>query len=146
MILPYLAVAWLSGIYLQSVLSLPSWIRWLATPLLVAIFLLWWRDERLRLVTGGIEGVIPPRDSSLPVYEARRLVEEQGRLFHVAITRPRRTLVLSSVLRLPRGLAHRMRARVRGGDSEDAETTRSTFLSELGPSCARAVRGEEWAH
>ena len=49
MTLPYLAVAWLSGIYLQSVLSLPAWIVWLATPLLVAIIFLWWREWRVRL-------------------------------------------------------------------------------------------------
>jgi len=49
MTLPYLVVAWLSGIYLQSVLTLPAWVLWLATPLLVAIILLWWREGRVRL-------------------------------------------------------------------------------------------------
>ncbi len=49
MTLPYLVVAWLSGIYLQSVLSSPAWVLGLATPLLVAIILLWWRQGRVRL-------------------------------------------------------------------------------------------------
>ena len=49
MTLPYLAVAWLGGIYLQSVLSLPAWMLWLATPLLVAIIPLWWHEWRVRL-------------------------------------------------------------------------------------------------
>jgi competence protein ComEC len=49
MTLPYLVVAWLSGIYLQSVLSPPAWVVGLATPLLVAIILLWWREGRVRL-------------------------------------------------------------------------------------------------
>lgn len=98
------------------------------------------------VVTGCIEGLIPFRDSSLPAHEARRLVEEQRRLFYVAITRPRKTLLLSSVLRLPRRLAHKMRAKVHGGDSDNGETISSSFLSELGPRCPRAVRGEEWAY
>ena len=49
MTLPYLTIAWVSGIYLQSVLSLLGWVLWLATPLLVAIILLWWREWRVRL-------------------------------------------------------------------------------------------------
>ncbi len=49
MTLPYLVVAWLSGIYLQSVLSPPAWVLGLATPLLGAIILLWWRQGRVRL-------------------------------------------------------------------------------------------------
>ena len=49
MTLPYLAIAWLSGIYLQSVLTLLGWVLWLATPLLGAIILLWWREWCVRL-------------------------------------------------------------------------------------------------
>ncbi len=51
MTLPYLAVAWLSGIYLQSVLSLPAWILWLAIPLALVIIFLWWNEWRVRLGT-----------------------------------------------------------------------------------------------
>jgi competence protein ComEC len=51
MTLPYLAVAWLGGIYLQSVLGLPAWILWLAVPLTLAILFLWWREWRVRLST-----------------------------------------------------------------------------------------------
>jgi len=49
MTLPYLTVAWLGGIYLQSVLTLPGWVLWLPTPLVLAIILLWWREWRVRL-------------------------------------------------------------------------------------------------
>ena len=37
MTLPYLVLASLSAIYLQSVLNLPAWVLWPATPLLVAL-------------------------------------------------------------------------------------------------------------
>ena len=49
MTLPYLALAWLGGIYLQSVLSLPAYVLWLATPLALAILVLWWSEWRVRL-------------------------------------------------------------------------------------------------
>ena len=98
------------------------------------------------VVTGCIEGLIPSRDSRLPPEMALRAVEEQRRLLYVAITRPRKTLVLSSVLSLPRFLAHKMGAKVYGGDRDNGDTVSSTFLLELGPSCPRAVRGEEWVY
>jgi len=98
------------------------------------------------VVTGLVEGLIPWRDEDVPFEEQRRRLEEQRRLFYVAITRPKRTLVLSSVLTLPRALAHKMRARVRGGNQLAANTITSTFLSELGPSCPAPVPGEEWIY
>ena len=98
------------------------------------------------VVTGCIEGLIPSRDSRLAPEMALRAVEEQRRLFYVAITRPRKTLVLSSVLSLPRSLAYKMGAKVTGGDHLNGDTVSSTFLSELGPSCPRAVRSEDWAY
>jgi competence protein ComEC len=49
MTLPYLAVSWLAGIYLQSVLQAPSWALRLAFPLPVAVILLWWPEWRIRL-------------------------------------------------------------------------------------------------
>jgi len=98
------------------------------------------------VVTGCIEGLMPSRDSRLPPQMARRAVEEQRRLLYVAITRPRKTLVLSSVLSLPRALAHKMGAKVSGGDRDNGDTISSTFLSELGPRCPTAVRGEDWVY
>jgi superfamily I DNA/RNA helicase len=95
-------------------------------------------------VTGCVEGLIPSHVDNLPFEEERRFHEEQRRLFYVAITRPRRNLVLSSVLTLPRDLAHRMRAVVRGGASQYAETIASSFLAELGPHCPSAITGDEW--
>jgi competence protein ComEC len=49
MTLPYLAVSWLGGIYLQSALQVPTWALCLALPLPVAVMLLWWPEWRIRL-------------------------------------------------------------------------------------------------
>ncbi len=98
------------------------------------------------VVTGCIEGLIPNRKEDLPFEEQMRYVEEQRRLFYVAITRPKKTLVLSSVLTLPRNLAHKIGAYVEGGDQYSADTIASTFLAELGPQCPRPVLGSEWEY
>ena len=92
------------------------------------------------IVVGCMEGLIPHiRDDS--DLERNRSLEEQRRLFYVAITRTRETLVLSSVTELPRGLAHRMRAHVGRGNETHALTIASRFLSELGPARPAAVLG-----
>jgi len=49
MTLPFLAVAWLSGIYLASVFEVPRSILSLAVILPLATSLLWWREWRVRL-------------------------------------------------------------------------------------------------
>jgi competence protein ComEC len=49
MTLPYLVVAWLSGVYLQSLLQAPAWILGLAFPFFLAVALIWWREWPVRL-------------------------------------------------------------------------------------------------
>jgi DNA helicase-2/ATP-dependent DNA helicase PcrA len=99
------------------------------------------------VVTGLIEGLIPPRDDEdLPFDEQMRAIEEQRRLFYVAITRAKRTLILSSVSSLPRDQAHRMGAIVQGGNRDIAQTIHSRYLAELGPHCPHAVNGEALLH
>jgi len=95
----------------------------------------------LVIVVGCIEGLIPFVKSNLPLAEQARMLEEQRRLFYVAITRTRNILVLSSVTELPRNLAYRMGAEVRGGNRTHAKTIASRFLSELGPARPEAVPG-----
>jgi superfamily I DNA/RNA helicase len=70
-------------------------------------------------------------------------MEEQRRLFYVAITRTSSILVLSSITRLPRDMAYRMRVRVTGGNRTVAQTIASRFLRELGPERPMAVSGYE---
>jgi superfamily I DNA/RNA helicase len=91
-------------------------------------------------VIGCIEGLIPTLTGDTPAEQAASL-EEQRRLFYVAITRTRRVLILSSVTQLRRGLAYRMGAQVRGWSPLNAATIASRFLAELGPSRPAAVLG-----
>jgi DNA helicase-2/ATP-dependent DNA helicase PcrA len=97
------------------------------------------------IVIGCIEGIMPTAPSDdLTFDQQQRYVEEQRRLFYVAITRTRGTLVLSSALRLPRDLAYRMRVQIHGGDNQDAYTIASSFIAELGPECPRSITGGQF--
>jgi superfamily I DNA/RNA helicase len=98
------------------------------------------------IVTGFIEGIIPTIPNDLPHEIHMRHIEEQRRLFFVAITRPRETLVLSSVLRIRRSLAYQIGANVQGGDAEYANTIASRFLYELGPTSPQPINGDEWQY
>lgn len=91
-------------------------------------------------VIGCIEGLVPTLTGDTPAEPAASL-EEQRRLFYVAITRTRRTLILSSVTQLPRDIAYRMGARVGRGNRTHANAIASRFLAELGPSRPTAVLG-----
>lgn len=93
------------------------------------------------VVAACVEGLIPslPEDGMSDVEKAGHL-EEQRRLFYVAITRTRRVLVLSSVTQLPKAEAHRMRARV----GSSGQTVASRFIDELGPSRPKPARGDDW--
>jgi superfamily I DNA/RNA helicase len=89
-------------------------------------------------VVGCVEGLLPAyREGTIE--EQQRNLEEQRRLFYVALTRTRQTLILSSVRRLPRKLAHRIGARVAWGWSALAPTVTSRFLTELGPTAPDSV-------
>mgnify|MGYP000293353131 CR=1 FL=1 len=95
----------------------------------------------LVIVAGCVEGLIPAiPDAEMSPEDKNRMLEEQRRLFYVAVTRTRRILVLSSVTRLPPREAHKMRAHV----VRDGRTIASRFLDELGPSRPRAESGEAW--
>jgi DNA helicase-2/ATP-dependent DNA helicase PcrA len=91
-------------------------------------------------VVGCIDGLIPTLTGDTPAEQAASL-EEQRRLFYVAITRTRRILILSSVTQLQRNLAYRMGAQVRGRSPANAATIASRFLDELGPSRPAAILG-----
>lgn len=98
----------------------------------------------LVIVMGCLNGLIPSDPRDAPIEEQVRMLEEQRRLFYVALTRGRHTLVLSSVLRLPRELAHRMGARVFNGGWDWARTMASPFIAELGPDRPGTILGQRW--
>jgi DNA helicase II / ATP-dependent DNA helicase PcrA len=98
----------------------------------------------LVIVLGCIQGLIPKiEDPSLVNFPLKSL-EEQRRLFYVAITRPTRALILSSVLKLPRKQAYTMGIKANAGKSLYVNTQASMFLSELGPSSPTAISGAKW--
>lgn len=95
----------------------------------------------LVVVVGCIQGLIPSVKNDLQSLEQARLLEEHRRLFYVAITRTKNTLVLSSVVRLPRKTAYLMRVPVHGGTRTQANTIASQFLGDLGPTRPQTVLG-----
>ncbi len=88
---------------------------------------------KLVVVASCIEGCLPSLYSDLEGEEARRDLEEQRRLFYVAITRPTDRLVLSSFLTMPLAVAHRMRITLQGQHGDRAHVLASRFFRELGP-------------
>ena len=98
----------------------------------------------LVVVSGCLQGLIPSIDTDATPQEQQRAMEEQRRLFYVAITRTRQTLVLSSVTGLPSAVAFRMRALTTRTVGTTARTVASQFIHELGPQCPAAVTGQQF--
>ncbi len=90
----------------------------------------------LVVVTGCIQGLIPKVDLDLTPDQQAVMLEEHRRLFYVALTRARQTLVLSSVMRLPQELAYIYQLGAGAG------TMATTFLSQLGPTRPVPVQGK----
>ncbi|MCY3860231.1 MAG: ATP-dependent helicase [Gammaproteobacteria bacterium] len=95
----------------------------------------------LVFVVGCIESLIPNLPDFASAEESQKVLEEQRRLFYVAITRARRFLVLSSVLWIPKGLAHNMRVRFHQDSNGYARTIASEFMNELGPNRPHPIAG-----
>jgi len=102
----------------------------------------------LVVVAGCVAGAIPTVSKDLPPAEADAALREQRRLFYVAVTRAKDTLILSSVVQLP--LAAALRANIppagvfrRNGESF-ARLAASPLLSELGPDAPTTMKGADW--
>lgn len=97
------------------------------------------------VVAGCVEGLIPsePKDAET-TQEEQEFREEQRRLFYVAITRSKGTLVLSSVTHLPANLAYKMGVKVRGSSNGFVRTITARFIGELGPSSPQPTTGDDF--
>lgn len=95
---------------------------------------------KVAIIPGCIEGLIPNLDADDTPAQAANNLQEQRRLFYVAITRCTEILVLSSVLRIPRDEAHRLGALVAGRQAI-GRTVASQFLDQLGPDAPQAILG-----
>ena len=101
--------------------------------------------SKVAIVSGCTHGLIPYAKWDKSAEEAAQTLQEQRRLFYVAITRCTETLVISSATRMERAFAWKIGARVVAGPGMNARTIASQFIDELGPSAPAGVRGSAWA-
>jgi superfamily I DNA/RNA helicase len=100
------------------------------------------------VVAGCMAGTLPNVDPKDPPEEQAQQLEEQRRLFYVAITRTTRVLVISSAVAVP------LRDALKGGATVSrrtfvngepyAVTAFTPFLSELGPTTPTPISTAEW--
>lgn len=86
----------------------------------------------LVIIAGFIDSLIPSVSDDPSAAEQLRHLQEQRRLFYVAITRPKQTLVLSSITKLTLEQARDMRARTGQAVKNGRSTVTSRFLAEFG--------------
>ena len=96
--------------------------------------------SKVVIVAGCIEGLIPTIAREGTLVEQQASLQEQRRLFYVAMTRASDILAFSSVTRMPRDFAYKVGAQVRGAGG----TIASRFLGELGPSAPAPKSGTRW--
>lgn len=96
------------------------------------------------VVAGCVAGALPTLRAGLSSSAQQNAIEEQRRLFYVAITRATRTLVLSSAASAPYGDAMQMGLTVARRLRGSAILHASPFMSELGASAPAALSGNQW--
>jgi len=100
---------------------------------------------RLVVIAGCVAGILPSIDFTAPIEEQTRERQEQRRLFYVGLTRSTETLVVSSAVRIPSGVAMQMGVPViAGGRYGVAILQASQFLAELGPHAPNSIHGNVW--
>lgn len=91
---------------------------------------------RLVVVMGCNEGMIPNIDYSEPQAVQDRTLEEQRRLFYVALTRTTETLIVSSVSSISTHQGYVMGMGINAGQA-------SRFIAELGPTRPKPIAGDD---
>ncbi len=102
----------------------------------------------LVVVAGCMSGALPTITTDASPVERDRQVDEQRRLFYVAITRSTHTLVISSAVTLPNSEARAngidiIRSGRRNG-IWTAQTSASPFIAELGSSAPSPMTTSQW--
>jgi superfamily I DNA/RNA helicase len=100
--------------------------------------------SRVTIIVGCIHGLIPFVDNDLPPAERAAHLQEQRRVFYVALTRAKEVLLVSSVASIPRAMSHQIGAVLRGGNAQYGNTVACQFLHELGPQAPAALHGAHW--
>lgn len=103
--------------------------------------------SRATIIVGCMHGLIPFINHDLAPAERPAHLQEQRRLFYVALTRAKEVLVVSSTTSVPRTIAHQGLNGVvlRGGNAQNGNTIACQFLHELGPQAPAALLGVNWA-
>jgi len=100
------------------------------------------------VLAGCTAGLLPKIDPDAPQAEQDAQMEEQRRLFYVAITRATQSLVISSSLTMAWGdaLSAGVDVTSRGfeGGISIARTAASRFIMELGATAPRALTTKQW--
>ena len=99
---------------------------------------------RMVLVAGAVQGLVPMIKPDLPALERVASIEEQRRLFYVALTRSTETLVISGFEHIPRDVAHQIGMIVPPGTGAAARVQTSEFVAELGPTSPKVRLGADW--
>jgi DNA helicase-2/ATP-dependent DNA helicase PcrA len=102
--------------------------------------------SKVVIILGCSQGLIPFEKPDEPPQEQVAILQEQRRLFYVALTRCTETLMISSATQMARQFAWKIGARVTPGSSQYARTVASVFLDELGPDAPVAINGANWRY
>jgi superfamily I DNA/RNA helicase len=101
----------------------------------------------LVVLAGLVEGIVPRVNRGLSLDEQEAQLQEQRRLFFVAMTRTTNILVFSSYSELEAAAAHRLQVARGPWLAQGAfRTFASSFMGELGDSLPEAMRGEDWEY
>ncbi|MBI2314435.1 ATP-dependent helicase [Candidatus Daviesbacteria bacterium] len=101
-------------------------------------------------IVGFVEGIIPTIKNNATEEERTLAIEEQRRLFYVALTRTSNQLVISSSIGIELPVARRLGVAIQDGSTKYiggklvAKTIASTYLGELGSQRPGAIRGVTW--
>jgi DNA helicase-2/ATP-dependent DNA helicase PcrA len=102
--------------------------------------------SKVVVILGCSQGLIPFEKPDETPQERAAILQEQRRLFYVALTRCTDILVVSSANQMARDFAWKIGARVAPGRSAHARTVASQFLDELGPNAPIAIQGQNWQY
>lgn len=95
------------------------------------------------IVSGCVSGALPMIKDDTPEPERQKKIEEQRRLFYVALTRTKETLVISSSASCPLTEAYQMGLKNRTA-GRLAVLQASPYISELGDHGVEIVSGRQW--
>lgn len=96
--------------------------------------------SRVTIIVNCIEGLIPRREKDNS-QKSQDLLQEQRRLFYVAMTRAKEYLVISSFLKIDTNLAHAIGAEIGNTRKKTASTQASQFITETK---LATITGKEW--